>query len=78
MAKIDAKNDTEHQGVNLKLSSKELVKNADFLKLFNKEKERISKMKIKTISLSDPVEQTLFEVYAALELKTPYNEWETH
>jgi len=74
MAKIDAKN----LGINLQLSSKDLVKNSQFLQLFNDAKDRISNMKIKTIQITDPVEQTLFEVYAALELKTSYNEWETH
>ena len=41
-------------------------------------KERIAKMQIKFIEIEDPVVQTLFEVYASLELETPYNEWGTH
>ena len=38
---------------------------------------RVSKMQIRVIEIEDPVEQTLFEVYASLELETK-NEWGTH
>ena len=41
-------------------------------------KERVSKMRIKVVDVWLPIEQTFFEVYASLELKTPYNEWGTH
>ena len=34
-------------------------------------------MQIKIIGIEDPIEQTLFEVYASLELGTN-NEWGTH
>ena len=35
-------------------------------------------MQIKVVKIQNPVEQTFFEVYAALELKTPHNEWRNH
>ena len=35
-------------------------------------------MQIKTVEIDNPITQTFFEVYAALELNTPYNEWGTH
>ena len=34
-------------------------------------------MQVKLIEVENPVKQTLFEVYAALELGTD-NEWDTH
>jgi hypothetical protein len=41
-------------------------------------KQRIAGMQIKFFQIDDSIVQTLFEVYAALELETPYNSWETH
>jgi len=49
-----------------------------FKPIYHEMKERVSKMQIKVVKVEDPVEQTFFEVYAALEYDTPYNVWENH
>ena len=59
-------------------SRKELSIISDFSELFDNEKERVSKMKIKIIKISNPVTQTIFEVYTALKLNTTkYNDFDT-
>jgi hypothetical protein len=35
-------------------------------------------MEVRFIECADPCLRTLFEVYVALTLKTPYNDFETH
>ena len=39
---------------------------------------RVSEMQVQVLQMDDPIEQTLFEVYADLDLKTGYNTWDTH
>jgi hypothetical protein len=46
--------------------------------LFLHAKERVSRMTVRVIEITDPIEQTLFEVYAALALGTVYNVFENH
>lgn len=75
---IIAKHDAEKKNIDLNKTRDELQVDPDFLPFFKNAKERVSEMKIKVIDIENPIEQTLFEVYAALELKTPYNDWETH
>ncbi len=65
-------------GINLEKTRDVLEKDKKFKELYLEEKKRVSKMKIKVIEIEDPIIQTLFEVYASLELETPYNEWRTH
>jgi hypothetical protein len=49
-----------------------------FSALFSEAKRRISRMHVRAIRVDDPVMQTLFEVYAAMVLKTPYNDFDNH
>lgn len=35
-------------------------------------------MDIRVVEVTDPIGQTVFEPYAALALKTPYNTFENH
>jgi hypothetical protein len=35
-------------------------------------------MQVRVVEVIDPIEQTVFEVYAALVLRTPYNNFENH
>jgi hypothetical protein len=56
----------------------DLVQDARFKPLFAAAKERVARMKVQVVEIEDPVEQTLFEVYAALALGTPYNDFKTH
>jgi len=69
---------TDIQKKGRKQTNEQLMSNRNFLKEFNDAKERISKTKIRFIEVEDPIEQTLFEVYAYLELNTKYNDFGTH
>jgi len=55
-------------------------KHKAFSRLFAAAKERVAKMRVRVIQVSDPIEQTLLEVYAADWLGTlgRYNLFETH
>ena len=66
-------------GLNIKKSRIELENSNYFKDYFIKAKERVSKMKIKYVQVNDQVDQALFEVYAAVVLKTTkYNDFSTH
>jgi predicted GIY-YIG superfamily endonuclease len=79
-----AKRDAEKAGMTLQykngknMTRNELQKYPPFKQIFSDAKKRVAMMKVQVIGIDDPVEQTLFEVYAALELKTKYNTWDTH
>jgi len=73
-----AKQDAEKSGVDIKRTREELQNDSVFFPIFIKAKKRVSEMHVQVIQMDDPIEQTLFEVYAALELKTEHNSWETH
>jgi len=79
-----AKMDAAKAGVNLQnksgknITRDELQKYPPFKQYFSDAKRRVAMMKVQVIGIDDPVEQTLFEVYAALKLKTKYNTWDTH
>lgn len=62
-----------------KLTRKQLQQNPGFTKLYDKAKARVSRMHICYIEINDPIEQTLFEVYASIALDTmEYNKFENH
>ena len=48
-----------------------------FRSLYDKAKERVAEMNIRVIEIKDPIEQTIFEVYAALALQT-HNSFDNH
>ncbi|MFZ1128716.1 MAG: hypothetical protein WAN78_10885 [Methanoregula sp.] len=75
---IMAKKMAEKTKIDLSQIREDLEKDPELKPIYDRMKERVSKMQIKVVEVPDPVEQTFFEVYAALELKTPYNEWGTH
>ena len=52
--------------------------NPEFKDLYLQAKNRVSDMKIRAIEVIDPIDQTVFEVYAALKLRTRYNSFENH
>lgn len=54
------------------------MENAAFARSFKKAKERISRMQLRFVEESDPVRQGLLEVYVAVVLETPYNDFNTH
>lgn len=56
----------------------ELESHPEFKPLFMAAKDRVSKMKVQYVEVPDPIEQALFEVYAAESLGTKHNSFETH
>ena len=60
------------------MARKDLQKDKDFQLLFDAAKERIRKMDVRVVGVEDPIEQTILEVYAHLELHTPFNSFENH
>lgn len=74
-----AQEEAQKRGMDCKLMRKaQLVQDERFRPLFLAAKERVARMTVRVVEIEDPVEQTLFEVYAALALETPYNVFETH
>ena len=62
-----------------KRTRKELEVDAVFITEFTRAKQRVALMKVQVLEVEDPVMQTIFEVYAALQLKTlKYNRFDTH
>ncbi len=55
-----------------------LMDNAVFASAFGSAKERIRAMQVRFVEETDPIRQTILEVYAAVSLGTPYNDFETH
>jgi len=55
-----------------------LMQNIAFVRSFRKAEERISRMQLRFVEESDPVRQGLLEVYVAVVLETPYNDFDTH
>jgi hypothetical protein len=69
----------ETAGIDLNRTRKILEADPDFSDHFRKAKERVAKMNVRWIELDDPIERTLFEMYAALALDTvAFNSFETH
>ena len=54
----------------------------DFKPIYDAAKAKVRQMAVKVIEITDPIEQSVFEIYAALRLPTirpyGYNDFETH
>ena len=50
----------------------------EFSETFAKAKERVHRMDIRYVKEDDPLKQALLEIYVAIALDTPYNEFGTH
>jgi hypothetical protein len=59
-------------------SRKGLMKNPRFITEFEKAKERIRKMDLRYVEENDQVRQALLEIYCAVVLQAPYNDFNTH
>ena len=64
-------------------SRDELQRDPEFKKWFDATKESVRGMSIRVVEVIDPIEQAVFEVYAALELGTTrqqggFNDFENH
>jgi len=57
---------------------KGLALNKEFDEMFALQKARIRRMDFRCVEEPDPVRQTLLEVYCAIVLGTPYNDFDTH
>ena len=73
-----AKEKANRKGVNLSRTRKELQDDEKFSTIFSKQKERVSKMKVKAVQIEDPEIQAIFEIYASKMLETKYNDFNTH
>ena len=57
----------------------ELARNCQFDMAFRQQKERVRHMQVRVVKVDDPIEQTIFEVYATLALGTErYNHFDNH
>ncbi len=57
---------------------KELMLDPIFVQSFGTAKERIRGMQVRFVEEDNPVRQALLEVYVAVVLNTPYNDFDTH
>jgi len=55
-----------------------LMQDTKFVAAFIEAKARIASMDLRFVGESDPVRQGLLELYAAVVLDTPYNDFDTH
>lgn len=74
-----ARNKAIEKGMDVENKTRsELEKDVMFKPLFKLSKKEVSKMSIRCISIEDPILQTIFQVYASMELKTLFNDFKTH
>lgn len=59
-------------------SRKEIEEDPIFKPAFLLAKERLRNMELRFIEVEDPILQALFEIYASVILKTPFNDFENH
>jgi len=50
----------------------------DFAAAFTNAKRRVREMQVRYVEETDPLRQALLEIYVAVVLKTPYNDFNTH
>jgi hypothetical protein len=55
-----------------------LASDPDFSTAFLLEKARVLQMDLRYVEETDPLRQTLLEIYVGVVLKTPYNDFDTH
>ncbi len=55
-----------------------LMEDVTFVAAFNVAKERIRIMNLRFVEEIDPVRQALLEIYVAVVLNTPYNDFDNH
>ena len=55
-----------------------LMEDTVFLDAFNLAKARIRKMDLRFVDEADPICQALLEIYVAVALATPYNDFDNH
>ncbi|MEN6302611.1 MAG: hypothetical protein ABFD96_07810 [Armatimonadia bacterium] len=73
-----AREAAREQGLQVPGTRSACTQDERFALLYSEAKRRVGRMRIKVVEVTDQIEQTLFEVYAALALNTKYNDWRTH
>ncbi len=74
-----AKRSAGEAGLNVVGSRAAVESDPEFAKHFERARRQVAEMDVQFIALEDPIERTLFEVYAALSLGTEeFNSFETH
>jgi hypothetical protein len=59
-------------------SRSDLEGDREFHQAFLRAKERVRRMDVRFVEERDPIRQALLEIYVAVALNTPYNNFETH
>ena len=59
-------------------SRSRLIQDPEFLKAFNAAKVRLRVMHIRIVEESNPIRQALLEMYVAVSLEAPYNDFDNH
>jgi len=59
-------------------SRADLMRNSSFRLAFDEAKKRIRAMDLRFVEEIDPVRQAILEIYVAMSLQTPYNDFDTH
>jgi len=59
-------------------SRSKLMQDPAFRAAFDQAKTRIREMDVRFVEVANPVRQALLEIYVAVSLRTPYNDFRTH
>jgi predicted GIY-YIG superfamily endonuclease len=59
-------------------SRAELVEEKEFRSAFESAKDRLRNMNLRFIEETDPIRHALLEIYVAVVLRTPYNDFDNH
>lgn len=59
-------------------SRRQLVQNSVFAAAFRDAKTRVRSMSVRFVEEADQLKQALLEIYVAVALNTPYNDFDTH
>ena len=78
LATLIAREETKHPVDYRKGARGRLLADHVFMDAFRRAKERVQKMEFRAVAESDQTRQTLLEVYCAITLKTPHNDFNTH
>jgi hypothetical protein len=73
-----AQETAEQQGVTATGTRKERAAHPAFAELFQRSRARVAEMQVRTIEMEDPIQRTVFEVFAAQALNLYHNDFETH
>ena len=66
------------QQTKVKLSKTTMLKDKLIKRDFDLQRERIKKMRVRVVVITNDYEQAMFEIYAAYMLNTPYNDFTNH